>query len=88
MGSLFLGIPPPLSPDSLVSYAGSVKVTIFNIEFTVLRIRVFHPTVSGTLSLPFLCENYTLTSRAENKAGSSNNVSTSFVLVESGEYEI
>ena len=85
MAPSFLGIPPPLSPDSLVSYAGSVKVTIYNIEFTISQFRVFHPTVGGTLPLPFVCENYTLTSRAENKAGSSNNVSTSFVLVESGE---
>ena len=87
MAPSFFGIPPPLSPDSLVLYAGSIKATDPSFEFTI-AIRAFHPTVSGTPPLPLACENYTLTIRAENKAGSSNNVSKSFVLVESGEYNI
>ena len=51
----------------------------------ILELRVYHPTTSTVVALNVPCENYTVTVRAENKAGASMNVTRTFTLVEIGE---
>ena len=77
------GVPAPLSPDMLVWY--TIQVTNDTGVVVVPEFRVYHPTTSASVNLSIPCENYTVTVRAENKAGSSMNVSESFSLVENGE---
>ena len=80
----FFGVPDPLSPDGLVWYV--VQVTRDDTgEVVIPERRVYHPTTSTIVNLNVPCENYTVTVRAENKAGASMNVSRKFTLEESGE---
>ena len=62
-----------------------VQVTRDDTGEVIPESRVNHPTTSTVVDLNVPCENYTVTVRAENKAGPSMNVSRSFTLVESGE---
>ena len=82
----FLGVPDPLSPDGLVWYVGQVTRDDTG-QVVILESRVNYSTNSTSIVvyLYFTCINYTVTWRAENKAGASMNVSRTFTLVESGE---
>ena len=82
----FLGVPDPLSPDGLVWYVGQLTRDDTG-EVVIPESRVNYSTNSTSIVvyLYFTCINYTVTGRAENKAGASMNVSRMFTLVESGE---
>ena len=62
-----------------------VQVTRDDTGEVIPESRVNHPTTSTVVNLTVPCENYTVTVRAENKAGPSMNVSRTFTLEESGE---
>ena len=80
----FLGVPHPLSPDGLVWAVGQVTRDDTG-EVVIPERRVYHPTTSTVVALNVSCEDYTVTVRAENKAGASMDVNRTFTLVESGE---
>ena len=85
----FLGVPYPLSPDGLVWYVGQVTRDDTG-EVVIPESRVnYSTTVTSTVvDLNFPCVNYTVTVRAENKAGASMNVSRRFTLVENGKCDV